>query len=82
MNDGKGIRIVVLDKRPVTYRRKVCARISGKSKTARQFCENLAVFVSYEIAVPLDRGHASHGAVRSQRFRPFLLKPLIKPESF
>ena len=67
MNDGKGIIVVVLDKRPITYGRKVNARLSRVSETARQFSENFAVFISYEIAVPVDRSHAGHVAVRSLR---------------
>ncbi len=30
----------------------------------------------------MDRSHASHGAVWSQRLRSFIFKPLIKSESF
>ncbi len=67
MDDGKGIIVVVLDKRPITYRRKIYARLSGVNETARQFSENFAVFISYEIAVPVDRSHAGHVAVRSLR---------------
>ena|SRR3990172_2355027 len=81
MNDGKRISVVVLDKRPIAYRRKVYARFSGVNETARRFSENFAVFISYEAAVPVDRGHASHVTVRSPRLRSFVLKPLIKSES-
>src|SRR4030065_4344 len=80
MNDGKRISVVVLDKRPIAYRRKVYARFSGVNETARRFSENFAVFISYEAAVLVDRGHASHVAVRSPRLRSFVLKPLIKSE--
>ncbi len=68
MDDGKGIIVVELDKCPITYRRKINARLSGVNETACQFSEYLAVFISYKVAVPVDSGHASHGAVGSQRF--------------
>jgi hypothetical protein len=76
------ISVVVLDKRPITHGRKIDARLSRVQETARQFCENFSVFVSYEVTVPVDSGHASHAAVRSQRFRSFVLKPLTKSKSF
>ena len=82
MDDGKGVIVVELDKRPITYRRKIYARLSGVHETARQFSEHLAVFIPYEVAVPVDSGHASHGAFWSQRFRSFVFKPLIKSEGF
>jgi len=82
MNDSKRISVVVLDKRPITYRRKVYARISSVNETTCQFSENFAVFISYEITVPVDRSHASHVAVGSPRLRSFVFKPLIKSESY
>ncbi len=82
MDDGKGIIVVKLEKCPITYRRKIYARLSRVNETARRFRENLAFFISYEVAVPADRGHASHGAVWSQRLRSFVFKPLIKSEHY
>ena len=81
MDDGKGIIVVKLDKRPITYRRKVYARISRVNETTCQFSKNFVVFISYEVAIPVDRSHASHVAVGSLRLRSFVLKPLIKSES-
>jgi len=82
MDDGKGVIVVELDKCPITYRRKVYARLSGVNETACRFSENFAGFISYEVAVPVDSGHARHGAVWSQRLRSFVFKPLIKSESY
>ena len=81
MDDGKGIIVVKLDKCPITYRRKIYARISRVNETTCQFSENFAVFISYEVAIPVDRSHASHVAVGSLRLRSFVLKPQIKSES-
>ena len=82
MDDGKGIIVVKLDKRPITYRRKIYARLSGVSETTSQFGKNFIVFISYEVAVLMNRSHAGHGAVWSQRLRSFVFKPLIKSERY
>jgi hypothetical protein len=82
MDDGKGTIVVKLDKRPITYRRKIYARLNRVNKTSCQFSKNFAVVISYEVAVLMDRSHASHGAVWSQRLRPFVFKPLIKSERY
>jgi hypothetical protein len=81
VNDGKRIVIVVLDQRPIANRGKVTARLNGVAETSRQLSENFAGVISYQVAVPVGRGHTCHRAVRPQRLRPFVVKPLVKSES-
>ena len=82
MNDGERVIVMVLDKRPIAYGRKIHTRLGGVREIACKLGKNFALFISYETTVPVDRGHTSHTAVGSLRLCSFILKPFIESEGF